>query len=172
MLTPGRARQARPTPAAGPLPRGYIDTGDLMPTERVQQLNRAGAAAVPAPTAVIPPLPVHTSRTIAAADLRVRLAPMPDKTVYATLNRPEGLTHLDWRDLCLRVDLCFSDQWIVQRAGTPVDTAEPMTVWVLLVPVDRILVVQAKLLEALATCPRPARVIWAEATPRVIERHP
>ncbi|MET0272126.1 MAG: hypothetical protein ABW360_03965 [Phenylobacterium sp.] len=159
---------------------GYLERlrSAARPSPTAQQINNAGVAAVPKPATEVPPppppLPVHTSRTIAAAPGfavgRPPALPTPDKTVYVSLNRPDGLTHLDWRDLCLRVDLCFSDQWIVQRAGTPVDTAEPMTLWVLLVPVDRILVVQAKLLEALATCSRHARIIWAEATPRVIGR--
>jgi hypothetical protein len=172
MLTTGRARQARPTPAAGPLPRGYIDTGDLMPTERAQQINRAGVAAVPPPTAVIPALPVHTSRTIAAAPGfavgRPPTLPPPDKTVYVSLNRPDGWSNEDWRVLTLRVGRLFEADWIVQRAETSVSAAVPMIVWVLTLPADLVVEVQGRLLEVLDVRPRPARAIWAEATPRTL----
>lgn len=102
-----------------------------------------------------------------------RRPPMPlSKTVYVTLNRPEGWSHEDWRKLVLRVGRCFEADWIVQRAETAVDAVQPMVVWVLMLPVDLVVEVQGRLFNALDVRPKAARAIWAEATPRTIGGQP
>lgn len=165
------SRSARPTPAAGPLPPGFIDTGDLMPSHGAQptrvDVESAGYRDA---------LHAATSRTIQAALPRegftVGREPAikePARTVYLTLPRPISCWNTQWAELVARVDAMLSPDWVVARTGSAADDAAPVIIWALLVPADLVVYTQDRIRETLELT-RGARCIWAEATPRTIGR--
>ncbi len=167
MLTQRRAPQARPAPAhqpaAGPLPRGYIQTGDLMPSPAMAEATRVDITDAGYQEAL-----QRAARPSSYAEGRLPTLPAPAKTVYVTLNRPDGLRAKAWRQLVAAVDLTWAPGWVVQRMATELDAEQPAVTWVVLVPPEIVVAVQQRLVEAIGFLGPLAHLIWAEATPRTL----
>lgn len=177
MLSLGRARQARALPAAppppkklspAPLPRGYIDTGDLMTTATTGEtridLNRRAPELVGALR--------RRPKQPGFAPGREPALPAPARTVYASVVRPDRLSNSDWRLLVAAVRSAWASDWVVHEMATPIDSDYPSVLWVLLVPADRIVSAQDKVMaqiEAVGLAPL-ANVVWSEASPRTLRR--
>lgn len=157
------SRTARPEPAAGPLPRGYIDTGDLMPSGGPTRLDVASEGYMETLRRA-----AQGARPLPRQEFLAPAPPTPMKTVYVTLNRPDGLHQKPWRKLVRDIELSWSPDWVVQRLTTDIDAEHPAVMWVVLVPVDAVVTVQKMLVEAMSILGPLAHIVWSEATPRTL----
>jgi hypothetical protein len=146
--------------------RGWVDTADLPIRRVVATAGSVGTVPDPRPTMaaarrVAPDLP-------SGWGVGSRPPIRPTKTVYLTINRPDGRGNASWRALVSMVrSLVFA--YTVQELATRLDADDPAVQWVLIMPVMDVVAVQAELLEALGV---GATAIWSEAIPRTIEQRP